>query len=191
MNLNRATAALVFTMSVLSADRAFAQTAFVQGGFGIDSRRFSGQPEDRVFDGNVAAVMIGGGGFLTPLMSASVELDLGAELETEQRVTVTIAGRPGVVTTTYVSRRRSVSALFGIHSPAHRTVRVGAYAGLAFTAFQQRISADAPAIVLRYSSRRRPSLRIWRPHRSSASTWSRRSRDISQWAPWCARRASG
>ena len=51
--MNRATAALVFTMSVLAADRAFAQTAFVQGGFGIDARRFSGQPEDRVFDGNV------------------------------------------------------------------------------------------------------------------------------------------
>jgi len=146
--MNRATAALVFTISVLSADRAFAQTAFVQGGFGIDSRRFSRQPDDRVFDGNVGTVMIGGGGFLTPLVSASVEVDLGAELETAQRVTVTIAGRPEVVTTTYASRRRSVSALFGIHSTAERMVRVGAYAGLAFTAFQQRIAADAPAIVL-------------------------------------------
>jgi hypothetical protein len=144
----RATAALLLTVSVLFADRAFAQTAFVQGGFAIDSRRFSGQPDDRVFDGNVAAVILGGGGFLTPLVSVSAELDLGAELETERRVTVTIAGRPEVVTTSYASRRRSVSALFGIHSTAERPVRVGAYAGLAFTAFQQRIAADAPAIVL-------------------------------------------
>ena len=146
--MNCATAALMFTMSVLSADRAFAQTAFVQGGFGIDARRFSGHPDERVFDGNVASVMVGGGGFLTPLVSASVELDRGAELQTAERVTVTIAGRPEVVTTSYASRRRSVSALFGIHSTAERTVRVGAYAGIAFTAFHQRIAADAPAIVL-------------------------------------------
>jgi hypothetical protein len=146
--MTRAIAALLLTMLVFVAEGAFAQAAFVEGGFVIDSRRFSGQPDDRVFDGNVATVMIGGGGFLTTLISASVELDLGAELETAQRVTVTIASRPEVVITTYASRRRSVSALFGIHSPAQRTVRVGAYAGLAFTAFEQRIAADAPAIVL-------------------------------------------
>jgi hypothetical protein len=148
VSMTRLTAALLLAMSVFAAEAAFAQAAFVEGGFVIDSRRFSGQPGDRVFDGNVATIMIGGGGFLTPLISASVELDLGAELATAQRVTITIAGRPEVVTTTYASRRRSVSALLGIHSPAQRTMRAGVYAGLAFTAFQQRIAADAPAIVL-------------------------------------------
>jgi hypothetical protein len=101
-----------------------------------------------VFDANVATVMVGGGGFLTSMISAGVELDMGRESDVAQSVTVTIAGRPETVTTTYVSKRNAVSALFGIHSNGTRAIRVAAYAGLAFTAFTQRISADAPAIVL-------------------------------------------
>jgi len=133
---------------LLCGDRAFAQSGYIQGGFALDVRRFSGQEDDRVFDGNVPGLIIGGAGFLTPLISAGVELDMGPESEVAQSVSVTVAGRPETVTTTYVSRRRAVAALFGIHSTATRAVRVGAYAGLAFTAFMQRISADAPAIVL-------------------------------------------
>ena len=65
-----------------------------------------------------------------------------------QASSVTIAGRPETVTTTYTSQRRAVSALFGIHSPVNHKVRVGTYAGLAFTALRQRIASTAPAIVL-------------------------------------------
>jgi hypothetical protein len=139
---------LLLIISLVSAAPALAQAAYVQGGIATDVRRFSGEPTDRVFDGNVAAVMLGGGGFLTSMISAGVELDFGRELEVADSVSVTIAGRPETVTTTYASRRRSVSALFGIHSAERHAVRVGAYAGLAFTAFRQRIAADAPAIVL-------------------------------------------
>lgn len=114
----------------------------------IDVRRFSGPPEDRVFDGNVATVMIGGGGFLTSMISAGLELDMGRELVVAPSTSVTIAGRPETITTTYASQRRTVSALFGIHSPANHTIRVGTYAGLAFTALRQRISNDAPPIAL-------------------------------------------
>jgi len=141
-------AAALLLMPLLCAERAFAQTAYVQGGIEMDARRFSGQPGDRVFDANLPTLMVGGGGFLTPMISAGVELDIGGESQVAQSVAVTIAGRPETVTTTYASRRRAVAALFGIHSTATRAVRVGAYAGLAFTAFMQRISADAPAIVL-------------------------------------------
>ena len=147
MNRGLAAASLLI-MSLCCRDAAFAQAAYVQGGIVTDVRRFSGRPDDRVFDGNVATTMIGGGGFLTSTISAGVELDIGAELEVARSVTVTIAARPETVTTTYSSRRRAVSALFGIHSTAKHAVRVGVYAGLAFTAFQQRIAADAPAIVL-------------------------------------------
>ena len=146
--MNRGLAAPLLIVSLFCAESAFAQAAYVQGGIVTDLRRFSGQPDDRVFDGNVATVMIGGGGFLTPMISAGVELDIGAESDVAQSVTVTIAGRPETVTTTYASRRRAVSALFGIHSTSQRAVRIGAYAGLAFTEFRQRIAADAPAIVL-------------------------------------------
>ena len=147
MNRGLAAASLLI-MSLLCRAPVFAQTAYVQGGIGTDVRRFSGQPADRVFDGNVATLMIGGGGFLTSMISAGVELDIGAESDVAQSVTVTIAARPETVTTTYASRRRAVSALFGIHSTARHAVRVGVYAGLAFTALQQRIAANAPAIVL-------------------------------------------
>lgn len=141
------TALLLFT-SLCCTGRASAQTAFVQGGIEADVRRFSGQPEDRVFDANATTVLIGGGGFLTSTISAGVELDMGRESAVEETAAVTIAGRPETITTTFSSRRRSVSALFGIHSTAQHAVRVGAYAGLAFTAFDRRISTTAPPIVL-------------------------------------------
>jgi hypothetical protein len=141
-------AAWLLIMSLFRMEPAFAQAAYVQAGIVTDVRRFSGQPNDRVFDGTVATMMIGGGGFLTSMISAGVELDIGAESDVAQSVTVTIAGRPETVTTTYASKRHAASALFGIHSPTRHAVRVGAYAGLAFTSFRQRIAADAPAIVL-------------------------------------------
>jgi hypothetical protein len=141
-------AAWLLIMSLFCMEPAFAQAAYVQAGIMTDVRRFSGQSNDRVFDGTVATMMIGGGGFLTSMISAGIELDIGAESEVAQNVTVTIAARPETVTTTYASRRRAVSALFGVHSTVRHAVRVGAYAGLAFTAFRQRIAANAPAIVL-------------------------------------------
>lgn len=135
-------------MLAIGPARATAQVGYVQGGMALDARRFSGQDDDRVFDANAATVWIGGGGFLRPGLSASIELELGANSEIAQSVTATIAGRPETVTTTYGSRRRAVTALFGVHTSGRRVVRVGAYAGLAFTSFRRRIAADAPPIVL-------------------------------------------
>ena len=140
--------AVFVIVGLLCADRALAQTAFVQGGVVIEARRFSGQPGDRVFDANAVSVIAGGGGFITPVFSASVELDTGRESEVAQSTSIAIAGRPETITTTFVSARRTVSALFGVHSPSTHAVRVGAYAGLAFTALRQRIETNAPPIVL-------------------------------------------
>ena len=146
--MSRGPAAALLLIALVRTTPAFAQSAYIQGGIVTDVRRFSGQPTDRVFDGNGAAMMVGGGGFLTSMISAGVELDFGTESEVAQSVTVTVAGRPETVTTMYASRRRAISALFGVHSAAGHAVRIGVYAGLAFTAFRQRIAANAPAIVL-------------------------------------------
>jgi len=126
----------------------FAQGGFVQGGYGVDIRRFSGQETDTVFDANAGTATIGGAGFLTRSVSAGIEVELGASSEASQSVTLTIAGRPDTITTTYTSRRRSVSALAGLHSDAARPIRVGVYGGLAFLAFRRVTSSDAPPIVL-------------------------------------------
>jgi hypothetical protein len=145
--MSRVAAGVVLLLS-LSASPLFAQSGFVQGGLALDARRFSGQPDNRVFDANASTIMIGAGGFLTPAFSAGVEIDFAGESETSESTSVAVAGRPATVTTTFTSRRRSVAALFGVHSSAQRKVRVGAYAGLAFTALDQRIATDAPPIVL-------------------------------------------
>lgn len=147
MTRGPAAAALILVAALAWADRAFAQSGFVHGGIVVDARRFSAEA-DHVFDGNTPAVLIGGGGFLTPMISAGVEFDSGGESVVEEHAAITVAGRPETVTTTFTSRRRAVSGLFGIHSAAGRVVRVGAYAGLAFTAFRQRIETTAPPIVL-------------------------------------------
>src|SRR5689334_17442264 len=115
-----AAALLVVMMSTLCGEPASAQSGYLQGGFAIDSRRFSGAPGDRVFDANASTITFGGGGFLSAMVSAGVEVDLGGQTDVAQSSTVTIAGRPENVTTTYTSRRRSVSALFGIHTTAAR-----------------------------------------------------------------------
>ena len=125
-----------------------AQPAFVQGGYGIDVRRFSGEPGGHVFDASAGTLTVGGAAFLTPRVSAGAELELGIESLAEERVTFTVAGRPETITTTYGGRRRSVAALLGLHTAPAGTVRAGVYAGLAFTAFRREIAADAPPIVL-------------------------------------------
>jgi hypothetical protein len=126
----------------------FAQAAFVQAGYGVDLRRFSGENTGRVFDANAGTLTIGGAGFLTSTISAGLEVELGANSRQQESVTVTLAGRPETVTTTYESRRRSVSALVGLHSPAGRAVRAGVYGGLSILTFRRITSSDAPPIVL-------------------------------------------
>ena len=109
-------------------------------------RRFLQTP-DRLFklhsDPNVAGVFFGGGGFLTPAVSAGAEIDSGRDVTSETGVTVPINGRAVNVVTQYVSKRRTVSGLFGIHSPKDKIIRVGAYAGLALSSFEQRIGTAA------------------------------------------------
>jgi len=138
---------LVVALGALPAT-LFAQHGFVQAGYGVDVRRFSGQETDAVFDANAGTVTLGGAGFLTPAVSGGIEVELGATSEVRQSVTLTVAGRPDTITTTYTSRRRSVSALAGFHSDAGRPVRVGLYGGLTFLAFRRVTSSDAPPIVL-------------------------------------------
>jgi len=127
---------------------AFAQHAFVQGGYGVDFRRFSGQETDAVFDANAATVTFGGAGFLTTAVSAGLEVELGATSEVQQSVTLPLAGRPDIITTMYSSRRRSISAMAGFHGDAAPPVRVGVYGGLSFLAFRRITSSDAPPVVL-------------------------------------------
>lgn len=131
----------------LVASTAAAQV-FVEGGFSRDVRRFSHAGTQSAFDGTVNGTWINGSGFVTPRLSVGVELDTGGEVTFDDTVIVTIAGRPSQITTTYTSKRRTVSALAGIHTAPGRAVQIGAYAGLSFTKFRRQISSDAPPIVL-------------------------------------------
>jgi hypothetical protein len=127
---------------------AAAQSAFVEGAFAREIRRFSHEGERSAFDATVDSVWIGAAGFVTPHVSVGVEVDLGGEFTFEETVSLTLAGRPAQITTTYTSRRRSVSALAGLHTSGDRVARVGCYVGLSFSAFRREISSDAPPVVL-------------------------------------------
>lgn len=132
----------------VTATSAHAQTGFVQAGYGVELRRFSAAERDRVFDANAADVTFGFGGFLTPSVTAGLELDFGNDSTAQRPVTVTLAGRPTTVTTRYTMRRRSVAALIGVHSSAARKTRIAAYAGLSLTSVAREIGSDAPPIIL-------------------------------------------
>lgn len=137
---------LVLSWLLVAAD-ASAQSGFVQGGFQREIKRFSGEPGEAVFDGTVNGVSIGGAGFLAPRWTAGVELDLGGESLAARSTTITIAGRPATITTTYASRRRSAAALVGYHASRGRFT-LGCYAGLSFSMVRREIASDAPDIVL-------------------------------------------
>jgi len=139
---------LIVAVLAASAASAWGQAAFVQGGYGVELRRFSAEEGDRVFDADSGHFTIGGGGFLTPHISAGLELELGEASTSTRSATLTFASGPGTVTTSYTMRRRGVSALIGIHSPAAHTVRVGAYAGLSFSSVRREIASNAPPIVI-------------------------------------------
>ena len=136
------------TALLLVASSAAAQSVFVEGGFSRDARRFSHAGAQSPFDGTVNGTWVNGSGFMTPRWSVGVEFDTGSEVTFDDTVTLTIAGRPSQITTTYTSKRRTVSALAGIHTAPGGAVQIGAYAGLSFTEFRRQISSDAPPIVL-------------------------------------------
>jgi hypothetical protein len=133
---------------VFAASDAAAQSAFVEGGFAREVKRFSREGDRSPFDGTVNTVWVGVAGFLLPQVSVGAEMDLGEESTFQETVTVTVSGRPAEITTSYTSRRRSIAAFAGLHTSADRAVRLGCYVGLGFTAFRRTIGSDAPTVVL-------------------------------------------
>jgi hypothetical protein len=130
------------------ATAAAAQSGFVEGGLSRDVRRFSTEGTASAFDGTVNGVWAQASAFMTPRWSVGIEFDPGDEITVDQTVSLTVSGQPTPITTTYKSRRRSVSAITGLHTAPGRPVQLGAYAGLSFTSFRREISSDAPPIVL-------------------------------------------
>ncbi len=148
MTITAARAVLVIVVLAASAPKALAQSAFVQGGYGVDIRRFSAEEGDRIFDANSGHLTIGAGGFITPHVSASLELELGEPSTVTRSATFTFASGPATVTTAYTLRRRGASALIGIHTLPMRRIRAGAYAGLSFTSARREITSNAPPIIM-------------------------------------------
>jgi len=120
---------LVFLLFLLVATCATAQPTFVQGGFGLEVRRFPGEPGNNVFDGTANMVTVGGGGFIARHWTIGAELDLGARSTVTRTTSVTISGVPRAMQTSYTSRRRGASALIGYQTSRHRGVQMGYYVG--------------------------------------------------------------
>jgi hypothetical protein len=140
--------AFAFAFVLLAGSNAAAQSAFIEAGFSRDVRRFSNEGTRSAFDGTVNGIWVNGSAFLMPRLSVGIEIDNGEDVTFDDTVTITVSGQPAQITTTYKSRRRTLSAVAGLHSAAGRLVRIGAYAGLSFTRFRREISSDAPPIVV-------------------------------------------
>ena len=142
------TVLLAAFLLLLAAGTASAQRAFVQAGYGTDVRRFSAEAGEAVLDGSAGNLSLGGAGFVTPRWTLGVELESGGASVEARTVSVTLAGRPSAITTTYTLQRRSLSALAGFHTSPARRVRLAAYAGVSFHAIRRTVGSDAPPIVL-------------------------------------------
>jgi hypothetical protein len=133
---------------LLAPSIASGQSLFVQGSAGREIKRFSGEPENAVFDTTAAAVAIGGSGYVRPHWTVGVELDLGRRSTTTQTTSVLVSGQRRDIHTHYTLQRRSASALIGYQTSAHHAVQIGYYAGLSFSKVSREIASDAGTIVL-------------------------------------------
>jgi hypothetical protein len=133
---------------LLVPSTASGQSFFVQGGGGREIKRFSGEPENAVFDATATVVVIGVSGYVRPHWTLGVELDLGGRSATSRTTSVTVSGRLRDIHTQYTLQRRSASALIGYQTSAHHAVQVGYYAGLSFSTVTREIASDADTIVL-------------------------------------------
>lgn len=127
---------------------ASAQGILVQATYGVDIARFSGAEGDAVFDAERPAVAAGVAGFVTPHLTAGLEIDAGRTSTADRIVSLSVAGRPATVTTSYSMRRSTVSALVGVHTRPDGRVVFGAYGGLAFSSVRREIASNAPPVVL-------------------------------------------
>jgi hypothetical protein len=139
---------LLTVVLVLSAATASAQSAFVQGTFGVDIKRFSGEAANSVFDGTAQAFAMGVGGHLTPHWTLLAELDISGRSSQTTTTSVAISGQLRDIHNTYTSDRRGLSALVGYETSLHRGVQLVYYAGLSLSTFGREITSDAEEIVL-------------------------------------------
>lgn len=93
---------------MLSAADISAQSVFVQGSAAAEVKRFSGEPENTVFDGTAGAITFGVGGHITAHWTVGAELDLGAPSTTTTTTSVSVSGQNRDIHDAYTSQRRSV-----------------------------------------------------------------------------------
>jgi hypothetical protein len=130
------------------ASSASAQSIFVQGGVGLDVRRFSAEPEKSPFDGTASAFAFGVGTEFMRHWVVSAEADLGGRTTTTSTTSVVFSGQTLTIHNAYSAERRSISALGGYRSGSERRWRVGCYGGVSFTRLRREIVSDAESVVL-------------------------------------------
>lgn len=139
---------VTFLLIPAAVTTASAQGILVQATYGLDIVRFSAAEGDAVFDRARPALAASVAGFVAPHVTAGLEIDAGRTSTVDRTVSLSIAGRPATVTTSYTIRRRTVSALVGVHTRPDARVVFGAYGGLAFSSVRREIASNAPPIVL-------------------------------------------
>lgn len=133
---------------LLAAPSASAQSMFVQGSAGREIKRFSGEPENSVFDATASAITLGAAGHIMPHWTIGAELDLGGRSTTSRTTSVSVSGQNRDIHTDYTSERRSASALVGYQTSPRHGVQLACYAGLSFSTVRREIASDAEAVVL-------------------------------------------
>src|SRR4051794_6032879 len=80
-----------------------AQSLFVQASGGREIKRFSGGPDDNVFDTTASLVALSAGGAIASRVTLSLELDFGSGSTAERTTTITVAGQARDIHTRYTS----------------------------------------------------------------------------------------
>jgi Outer membrane protein beta-barrel domain len=133
---------------LLAASSASAQSIFVQGGAGIEIKRFSAETDKSAFDGTAPAFVLGIGTELMQHWVVSGQVSLNGESKRETTTDVVVFGQPRTIHNVYTSQRHGIAALAGYRTAARQAVRLGIYGGVSFSAFRREIASDAATIVL-------------------------------------------
>jgi len=139
---------LISIVALLIATDASAQSVAVTAGLFHDSKRFSGDPELNVLDGDARGGHIAVGTMVFPRVLVTLEIGAGAESAVTRTTTVALPGRTVDIHTEYTNQLTAWSVLAGLRSAPIARLQLTYLGGVTFSHLVRHITPDAQSPIV-------------------------------------------
>jgi hypothetical protein len=129
--------------AMLLATDAAAQTVILGGGYFRDIKRFSGDPEMNVLDGDASGLQLDVGTVVIPRLLVTFELGLSGESSVSRTTSISYMGQTVDIRTLYANRLTTWSTLVGLRAATTRRVRLTYLGGITFFHVSRRITSES------------------------------------------------